>query len=151
MTAHFGNEAFSFHTKICSFKKERSFKAERQVESKSQDRPTEKSDQDQIFNSQETQIATEQSGDAEERILYETIAKKKSRMIFYNTRRIVLHTDGSFCYYEKKSKNVKRKINPSEIRDVERVKSNLTIFLNCTDLEKNNQFCFRFASQAEAR
>jgi hypothetical protein len=61
-------------------------------------------------------------------ILYDTVAKKKSRMFFYTSRRVVIHMDGSFCYYKNGSKVIKRSFLPSQVSRVERSKNLLTIF-----------------------
>ena len=61
-------------------------------------------------------------------VLYETFAGKKTRMIFYSTRKILLFQNGALAYYNKSSKELKKRINPDQITRVERKNRVLTIF-----------------------
>ena len=83
--------------------------------------------------------------------MFETIVKKKAKVLFWTSRQIVIYKDGSFAYAYKGNKSFKKRVLPSEISRIEHNKSTLVLYTNFNDLTQDNQLTFKFKSQAEAR
>jgi hypothetical protein len=83
--------------------------------------------------------------ESSDNVLYQTIVKKKN--FFYNQRKIMIFSDGSWSYSRKGNKQQKQRMSPKDISHVERNKQYLTI----VTADKLKQIQFKFASQAEAR
>ena len=78
-----------------------------------------------------------------------TFVGKKSRMILYTQREIILFSDGSFGYKRKnKSDKFKQIIKATQIHKIGRSKNYMTILTHCEDID--NTMLFKFSSEAEA-
>lgn len=80
-----------------------------------------------------------------------TFVGKKSRMILYTQREIILFTDGSFGYKRNKSEKFKQIIQPENIHKIARQKNYMTLQTNYSNQNDSDNTClFKFSSEAEA-
>ena len=91
-----------------------------------------------------------------ETIVMRTFAGKKTRMIFYTQRELLLFSNGNFSYKRKnKSEIIKLTIEPKDILKMHRSNNLLTISTNNICAEDGgtpeNSFIFKFANESEAK
>ena len=87
--------------------------------------------------------------DEDDVIVLRTFAGKKTKLIFYTQREILLFTNGNFAYKRKNnSDTIKQTIQPKDIVKLERSNNLLTINTNYKKKEDGtlpeNSFIFKF-------